>query len=244
MFYPTQVYFFQFHSFPLNFNEASIKYKILLFCCLRLWTSLSHLDTSNRCLVPTGGLWLVTSPQLALSLVSSDSSLHYRNTGGHYPFVVQRLFLVVPDCSRIWAKYMLRILLAWSKMPKMSTKVLTLAPQMNVRLDATNVPLCTAPAPGPQSESGSGSVTVSARSRKWVILSNGLHTEDLHNLAESWKNVDCHWLRRDWSGESPWAVTGDRDSIMSVSSSFYIFRQKYGRIWSAGGSFPLTLKKK
>ena len=65
-----------------------------------------------------------------------------------------------------------------------------------------------APTPGPQSESGSGSVTVSARSRKWVILSNGLHSEDLHNLAESWKNVDCHWLWRDWSGESPQAVTG------------------------------------
>ena len=67
-----------------------------------------------------------------------------------------------------------------------------------------------APTPGPQSESGSGSVTVSARSRKWVILSNGLHSEDLHNLAESWKNVDCYWLGRwrDWSGESPQAVTG------------------------------------
>ena len=53
-------------------------------------------------------------------------------------------FLMAPEAflKGNCVKYMSRTLSTWSKMPKMSTKVLILTPEINVRLDSRSFPQC------------------------------------------------------------------------------------------------------
>ena len=82
-----------------------------------------------------------------LMILDADCTVHYGKQGGHFPHVLHRpclVFLIAPEAflQGIWVKYMTRTLSTWSKRPKMSTKLLILAFQMNVRLVTLIFPEC------------------------------------------------------------------------------------------------------
>ena len=73
-----------------------------------------------------------------------SSALHYGKQDRHHPHFLQRPFLVLPNGWKPSIREIgWNILSTWSKRLKMSTKVLILAPELNVCLISLSFPQCT-----------------------------------------------------------------------------------------------------
>ena len=81
---------------------------------------------------------IMTSLSRCLVILLLTLTLHYGKQGGHYPHVLQRPFILMASevfLKGKWVKYIFRNVKTHLNM---SSKLLILAPEMNIRLVALN----------------------------------------------------------------------------------------------------------